>query len=90
MPTEAIELEVGSRVVRVSNPDKVYFPGSGHTKLDLVQYYLSVADGIVRALYDRPTQLCRFPDGGIVPSSGVQHGFAAEHRCAFWEKLPRR
>ena len=63
MATEAIELEVGARVVRVSNPDKIYFPGSGHTKLDLVQYYLSVADGIVRALYERPTQLRRFPDG---------------------------
>jgi DNA ligase D-like protein (predicted polymerase) len=60
---EAIELTVGSRVVRVSNPSKVYFPGSGHTKLDLVQYYVSVADGIVRALYERPTQLRRFPGG---------------------------
>jgi len=60
---EAIELEVGTRLVRVSNPSKVYFPGSGHTKLDLVQYYLSVADGIVRALYERPTQLRRFPGG---------------------------
>jgi DNA ligase D len=61
--SEAIELEVGERVVRVSNPDKVYFPERGETKLDLVRYYLSVADGIVRALYERPTQLRRFPDG---------------------------
>ena len=52
-----------TRVVRVSNPDKVYFPGSGHTKLDLVRYYLSVEEGIVRALYERPTQLRRFPGG---------------------------
>ena len=63
MSAPAIELEIGSRLVRVSNPSKVYFPGSGHTKLDLVQYYLSVADGIVRALYERPTQLRRFPEG---------------------------
>ncbi len=63
MASEAIELEVGERVVRVSNPDKVYFPERGETKLDLVRYYLSVADGIVRALYERPTQLRRFPDG---------------------------
>ncbi len=63
MAAEAIELEVGERVVRVSNPDKVYFPERGETKLDLVRYYLSVADGIVRALYERPTQLRRFPDG---------------------------
>jgi DNA ligase D-like protein (predicted polymerase) len=58
-----MELEVGTRVVRVSNPDKVYFPQRGETKLDLVRYYVSVADGIVRALYERPTQLRRFPDG---------------------------
>jgi DNA ligase D len=62
-PTPHIELQVGGRTVRVSNPDKVYFPGSGHTKLDLVQYYLAVEDGIVRALYERPTQLRRFPGG---------------------------
>ena len=63
MASEAIELEVGERIVRVSNPDKVYFPERVETKLDLVRYYLSVADGIVRALYERPTQLRRFPDG---------------------------
>jgi DNA ligase D len=60
---EAIELEVGKRVVRVSNPAKVLFPQAGHTKLDLVSYYLAVGEGIVRALYERPTQLRRFPDG---------------------------
>jgi DNA ligase D len=59
----AVELEVGERLVRVSNPDKVLFPAAGHTKLDLVRYYLSVGEGIVRALYERPTQLRRFPDG---------------------------
>jgi DNA ligase D len=60
---EHVELEVGERIVRVTNPDKVYFPERGETKLDLVQYYLSVSDGIVRALYERPTQLRRFPGG---------------------------
>jgi DNA ligase D len=63
MVSPFVELEVGSRVVRVTNPDKVLFPARGHTKLDLVRYYLSVGDGIVRALYERPTQLRRFPDG---------------------------
>ncbi|MDQ3668868.1 MAG: non-homologous end-joining DNA ligase, partial [Actinomycetota bacterium] len=48
---------------RVSNPDKVFFRARGETKLDLVQYYLSVADGIVRTLFERPTQLKRHPDG---------------------------
>ncbi|MGH3131981.1 MAG: non-homologous end-joining DNA ligase, partial [Gaiellaceae bacterium] len=54
---------VGSRLVRVTNPDKVFFPARGETKLDLVRYYLAVGDGIVRALLERPTQLRRFPDG---------------------------
>jgi DNA ligase D len=62
-PSPAVELEVGTRLVRVSNPDKVLFPARGETKLDLVRYYLSVGDGIVRALFERPTQLRRFPDG---------------------------
>ncbi len=63
MAGEAIELEIGGRTVRVSNPAKVLFPKAKKTKLDLVEYYLSVEEGIVRALYERPTQLRRFPDG---------------------------
>src|SRR6188508_2239850 len=59
----AIELEVGHRTVRVSNPDRVYFPARGETKLDLVEYYLSVGDGIVNALRERPCMLHRFPTG---------------------------
>jgi DNA ligase D-like protein (predicted polymerase) len=63
MPSPFVELEVGERVVKVTNPDKVLFPARGETKMDLVQYYLAVAEGIVRALRERPTQLRRFPDG---------------------------
>src|SRR3984885_106253 len=59
----AIEIEVGDRTVRVTNPDRVYFPARGETKLDLVNYYLSVGDGIVRALYERPCMLHRYPEG---------------------------
>jgi DNA ligase D len=58
-----VELEVGSRTVKVTNPDKVFFATRGETKLDLVQYYLAVGEGIVRVLYERPTQLKRHPDG---------------------------
>jgi DNA ligase D len=57
------ELEVGERVIRISNPDRVYFPALGATKLDLARYYLSVGDGIVRALRERPCMLHRFPSG---------------------------
>ena len=60
---DAIELEIEGRVVRVSNPDRVYFPARGETKLDLIEYYLSVGDGIVNALRERPCMLHRFPTG---------------------------
>ena len=59
----SVEIEVDNRVVRVSNPDRVYFPESGATKLDLVEYYLAVGPGIVNALRERPCMLHRFPKG---------------------------
>jgi DNA ligase D len=58
-----VELEVGDRTVRISNPDRVYFPARGETKLDLAKYYLAVSDGVVRALRERPCMLHRFPTG---------------------------
>jgi len=57
------DLEVGDRPVRITNPDRVYFPARGETKLDLARYYLAVGDGIVRALRERPCMLHRFPAG---------------------------
>ena len=60
---DAVELAVAGRTVRISNPDRVYFAERGETKLDLASYYLSVGDGIVRALRERPCMLHRFPDG---------------------------
>src|SRR3982750_631315 len=59
----ATEVEVGDYPARVSNPARIYFPDLGLTKLDLVNYYLSVGDGIVRALRERPCMLHRFPEG---------------------------
>lgn len=63
MPSPYIELTVGDRVIKVTNPDKVYFPAIGGTKRELVEYYVSVGEGALRALYDRPTHLRRYPDG---------------------------
>jgi DNA ligase D len=63
MAGKATIIEVGDYEVRVSNPDRVYFPELGATKLDLVEYYMAVSDGIVRALRERPCMLHRFPDG---------------------------
>lgn len=59
----AVELDVAGRTVRVSHPDKTYYPERGFTKLDVAQYYLAVADGVLRGLRDRPTTMQRFPDG---------------------------
>ncbi|MFC8453655.1 non-homologous end-joining DNA ligase [Kitasatospora sp. NPDC057223] len=63
MAGKAVELDVAGRSVRLSNPDKVYFPERGYTKLDVAQYYLAVAEGVLRGLRERPTTLQRFPDG---------------------------
>ncbi len=56
-------LEVDGRDVRVTNPGKVFFPTRGETKLDLVEYYLSVAEPLLRAMGGRPVLLERYPDG---------------------------
>jgi DNA ligase D len=63
MASPFVEIEVEGRIVKVTNPDRIYFPARGETKLDLVNYYLSVGEGIVRALYERPCMLHRFPEG---------------------------
>ena len=60
---EPVDLQVGARTVRLTSPDRVYFPARGWTKLDLARYYLAVGDGIVRALRERPCMLHRFPSG---------------------------
>jgi len=60
---QALELTVGERVVRVSNPDKPYFPERGITKRQVVEYYLAVAEPLLKVLRDRPTTLKRYVDG---------------------------
>ena len=92
MASPATEIEAGERIVRVSNPDRVIFPATKHTravtKLDVVQYYLAVGDGILRALRERPTTLERWPKGvleGLVLSTRQDHG-----GDAFYQKrIPR-
>lgn len=60
---EETSIEIDGREVRVSSPSKVFFAERGETKLDLVHYYLSVAEPIMRTLRGRPTMMQRFPDG---------------------------
>jgi DNA ligase D-like protein (predicted polymerase) len=56
-------LSVAGREVAISNPDKVYFPEAGLTKLDVVKYYLAVAEGALRGAGGRPNVLVRYADG---------------------------
>ena len=56
-------LEADGREVRITNPEKVFFPKPGLTKLDLARYYLAVGEGAVRGARDRPVVMHRFPDG---------------------------
>jgi len=56
-------LEIAGREVTITNPDKLVFPVGGHTKLDLVHYYLAVADGALRGVAGRPMILKRFVKG---------------------------
>ena len=61
--TPAEIIDVGGIEVRVSNPAKVFFPGPDITKMDLVQYYLEVAEGALRGCYLRPSTMYRWPNG---------------------------
>ena len=60
---EAEVLTIDGHDISISNPDKVLFPRAGHTKRDLVRYYLAVADGALRGAGGRPNVLVRYPNG---------------------------
>ncbi len=67
MPTSAVEVQAGGRAVRVTSPDRVIYEETASTpavtKLEVVEYYVAVEEGIMRALRDRPTALERWPKG---------------------------
>ena len=90
--TDATTIEAGGREVRVSSPDRVIFPATDRspdiTKLDVARYYVSVDDGIMRALSERPTTLERWPKGvheGIVLSTREKGGGDA----FFQKRIPK-
>jgi bifunctional non-homologous end joining protein LigD len=60
---DRVQLELEGSVLSVSHPDKVLFPQAGITKLDLVQYYVAVAEGALRGAGGRPCVMKRYPDG---------------------------
>ena len=53
-------MELAGREVVITNPDKLFFPQAGHTKLDLVRYYAAVAEGALRGIAGRPIVLKRY------------------------------
>jgi DNA ligase D len=61
--SKEVVFELDGEQVTVTNPDKIFFPTLGKTKLDVVNYYLSVADGALIGVRDRPMNLKRFPNG---------------------------
>src|SRR5713101_2047799 len=61
--TQQTIVEAAGREVVITNPDKVFFPEAGHTKLDLVKYYLAVAEGALRGIAGRPVVLKRYVNG---------------------------
>lgn len=63
MGSDAVVLDIDGHRVRVSSPDKVVFPRTGHTKADLVEYYRSVEGPLLRAMGGRPVLLERYPNG---------------------------
>ncbi|MEI8057756.1 MAG: DNA polymerase domain-containing protein [Actinomycetes bacterium] len=81
---EPVDLEVDGHIVRVSNPQKPYFPALGVTKFEVVSHYLACGAGILRALRDRPTTLERWP-GGVVDGAKIstREGFKG---AAFYQK----
>lgn len=63
MATDAVEVEIAGRTVRVTSPNKVFFPERGETKLDLIRFYEAVGEPLMRTMGGRPVLLQRFPDG---------------------------
>ena len=61
--SEGVELHIAGHTVTVTSPEKVFFTARQETKLDLIEYYLSVGDAVMRQMYDRPVLLQRFPNG---------------------------
>ncbi|GAA4096696.1 MULTISPECIES: DNA polymerase domain-containing protein [Actinomadura] len=89
MAAPSIQIPVGDRLVKVSNPDKVYFPQPGYTKRRLVEYFVSVGEGILRATRNRPTTLERWP-GGVFEGARLATRDNPRGADAFYQKrLPK-
>jgi DNA ligase D-like protein (predicted polymerase) len=93
VPGTAIEIDAGGRGLRVSNPEREIFPATDGTapvtKLQVVEYYLAVGPGIMRAVRDRPTTLERWPKG-VHPGMVLATRDRPNSGDAFYQKrIPR-
>ena len=89
MVTKPIEIDVDGQPVRVSSPDKPYFPALGVTKLQVVEYFLSVGPGILAALRDRPTTMERWP-GGVTDSATLQSPANPDGEAFYQKRAPAK
>lgn len=80
MATPYEVLEVAGREVKVSNPGKLFFPASGITKIDLVNYYRAIAAGALMGCRERPTSLYRWPNGVEAPDDAFFQKRVPKHR----------
>lgn len=89
MPVPAVELQVGERTVRVTSPDKPYFAEVGLTKIDMINYLLTVGEGIFAALKDRPVTMERWP-GGYRPDVTLSTRTDSHHEAFYQKRAPAR
>jgi DNA ligase D len=89
MPTPFEVIEVEGREVKITNPDKVFFPAQGHTKMDLVRYYLAVMPGALRGCQDRPTTLYRWPNGVDHPDDAFYQKRVPQRGSPEWLETTR-
>lgn len=89
MVTKPIEIDVDGQTVRVSSPDKPYFPALGVTKLQVVEYFLSVGPGILAALRDRPTTMERWP-GGVTETATLQSPSNPDGEAFYQKRAPAK
>src|SRR6188768_150200 len=82
-----VELDVAGRVVKVSNPQRPYFPDVGVTKLEVVSHYAAVAPAMLRALWHRPTTLERWPTG-VIPGVRLAQRDGTKGEAFYQKRVP--
>lgn len=88
MAAPAVEIDVRGRAVRVSSPDKMYFPEVGLTKINIVEYVVAVGDGILAALNNRPVTMERWP-GGFTPDTKLVSRDDPSGEAWYQKRIPK-